>query len=76
MNFNNDILKDVFAIILLLPSLQKEVLVLKDYQYTEENIRKVEFELFNTIHNNTVNLKKDKKRRKRTISCKIQDSSE
>ena len=49
LNFNVYIRKDIFVIIFLLPSLQKEYLFLEDYQYTQENIRKVELELFSKI---------------------------
>ena len=61
MNFNVYLPKDIFAIMVLLPSLQKEKLVMKDYQYTEENIRKVELELFNKTHTTIFDFKKDEK---------------
>ena len=61
LNFNVYIPKDIFAIIFLLPSLGKEDLVLKDYQYTPENVRKVELELFNKTQDTTFDLRKDKK---------------
>ena len=59
----------------------KKYLILKDCQYTQGNIRKVEIELFNKAHNTIFDLKKTKncmchdyKRRKRRILCKIWDS--
>lgn len=83
MNFNVCIPKDIFAIIVLLPSFYKEDLTLKEYRYTQENIRKVKLELFNKTQNTTFELKKDKKCmfhdykwRKRRISSKIWDSPE
>ena len=57
MNFNI-IYQKTFAIIFLLPSLQKEDLVLKDYQYTQKNIRKGKLKLFNKTHNTIFELKK------------------
>ena len=55
------IYRKTFAILFLLPSLGKEDLVLKDYQYTPENVRKVELELFNKTQDTTFDLRKDKK---------------
>ena len=53
MNFNMyiHIPKDTFGIIVLSLSLQKESLVLKDYQHKK---RKVELELFSKTHNTTL----------------------
>ena len=83
LNFNVYILNDIFAIKVLLRSLHKEDLVLKNYQYKQENIRKVELELYNKTNNNTFDSKNTKKgmlhdykRRKQRISCKICDSLE
>ena len=57
LSFKVYIRKGIFAIIFVLPSLQKEDLVIKDYQYTQENIRKVELELFSKTDNTTFHLK-------------------
>ena len=73
---------------IFLLSLEKENLIMKYYQYPEENIRKVELELFNKTHTNTFGFKKDNKsftssqndgffkRWKRAIFGTIRDSLE
>ena len=61
MNFNVYLPGGIFAVIVLLPFLQNENLILRDYQYTSDNTRKAALELFNKNLTKTFDLKKDKK---------------
>ena len=61
MNSNIYIPENIFGIIVLSLSLQKENLLLRDYQYTIKNIRKVELELFNKTDTTTFDLRKRQK---------------